>query len=132
MTTDAGHRTVSVGDVASELGVSVDALRYYERAGLISPARNEAGHRRFGASDIDRLHVVLALRRSGVAIEDIRGIVASKDPSRDARQNVAAVRARLATLEASIRRQQQQLDAALDLLVGWSADLDAWLRGQQE
>lgn len=130
MTTTDG--TVPVGDVAAELGVSVDALRYYERAGLVSPARNAAGHRRFTTSDVARLQVVLALRRAGVAIEDIRGVVASKDPSQPPRHNVAAVRSRLAALEASIRDQQRQLAEALDLLIGWSVELDGWLNSQQQ
>lgn len=130
MTTTDG--TVPVGDVAAELGVSVDALRYYERAGLVSPARNAAGHRRFTTSDVARLNVVLALRRAGVAIEDIRGVVASKDPSQPPRHNVAAVRSRLAALEASIRDQQRQLAEALDLLIGWSVELDGWLNSQQQ
>jgi MerR family redox-sensitive transcriptional activator SoxR len=130
--TTAENGTASIGAVASKLGVSVDALRYYERAGLVAPTRNASGHRRFRASDVDALQVVLALRRAGVAIEDIRGIVAGKDPSRDPWQNVAGVQSRLAALEARIRDQQRQLATALSLLAGWSADLEAWLRDHPE
>ena len=51
--------------VAAELaGMSVQALRLYERKGLLEPARTTGGTRRYSDTDIARL------RRIGVLIND--------------------------------------------------------------
>jgi DNA-binding transcriptional MerR regulator len=62
----------SIGAVAAELGVSVEALRYYERAGLSAPARDSGGRRDYSEFDVDQLRLVGGLRAVGIPIEAIR------------------------------------------------------------
>ena len=46
---------VSIGEVARLLGVSVDTVRRWERAGRIHAHRTAGGQRRFPASEVDRV-----------------------------------------------------------------------------
>jgi MerR family copper efflux transcriptional regulator len=125
MTKSAGDQAIGV--VAAELGVTVDALRYYERAGLSAPSRDGGGRRRYPESEVDRLRIILALRRVGVSIEEIKAVLSGKVSSRDARTNVEDVRSRLAALAGTLEQRQRELDAARGLVADWVSQLDDWL-----
>ena len=51
--------------VAKRFGVSVKALRVYEDAGLLKPARTVAGWRIYRQPEIERLSAILALKQHG-------------------------------------------------------------------
>ena len=66
---------LSIGDVARETGLSVHALRYYEREGLMlsqSVARGTGGHRRYSQQEVNWLRICIKLRASGMPLEQIR------------------------------------------------------------
>jgi DNA-binding transcriptional MerR regulator len=66
---------LSIGDVARETGLSVHALRFYEREGLLlsqQVARGSGGHRRFTPQDVKWLGICIRLRRSGMPLAQIR------------------------------------------------------------
>lgn len=64
---------MTIADAAREAGVSVHTLRYYERAGLLSPIdRNGSGHRRFTAQDIDWVIACTKFRATGMPIRRLR------------------------------------------------------------
>jgi len=46
---------------ANMLGVHVQTLRYYERAGMIEPSRSRGNRRLYSTSDIERLRRIKAL-----------------------------------------------------------------------
>jgi MerR family transcriptional regulator/heat shock protein HspR len=46
---------------ANMLGVHVQTLRYYERAGMIEPSRSRGNRRLYSASDIERLRRIKTL-----------------------------------------------------------------------
>jgi DNA-binding transcriptional MerR regulator len=69
------EQDLSIGDVARETGLSVHALRFYEREGLmLSPrvARGTGGHRRYTAQDVYWLRICIKLRTSGMPLSQIR------------------------------------------------------------
>lgn len=48
-----------IGDVAEKLGLSADALRYYERIGLLNRvSRDGAGIRLYNDKDLSRLRFI--------------------------------------------------------------------------
>ncbi len=47
-----------IGEASEVLGISRDTIRRLERAGVIGPARDRAGHRRFSPGDIERIRAV--------------------------------------------------------------------------
>lgn len=65
-----------IGEAARQSGVGVEAIRYYERTGLIPPpARSAAGQRLFSPADIARLRFVRRCRDLGFSIPDIRQLI---------------------------------------------------------
>ena len=68
------EQTLSIGDVAQKTGLSVHALRFYEREGLLlsQPTRATGGHRRYTAQDVHWLRICTKLRASGMPLAKIR------------------------------------------------------------
>lgn len=62
---------LSIGDLADRTGLSVSAIRFYETKGLVTPARNAGGQRRFLRADIRRLSFVLIAQEFGFTISEI-------------------------------------------------------------
>jgi DNA-binding transcriptional MerR regulator len=66
---------LSIGDVARRTGLSVHALRFYEREGLLLSqhvARGTGGHRRYTPMDVRWLVLCIKLRSSGMPLAEIR------------------------------------------------------------
>lgn len=63
---------LSIGYISQRTGLSVSAIRFYEEKGLITPHRNDGGHRRYMRSDIRRLSFIMIMQQLGYTIEDIR------------------------------------------------------------
>ena len=64
-----------IRDFSALAGVSIKALRHYERVGLLKPRRTRAGHRRYIQEDLGRLEAITALRYLGFALNEIRSIL---------------------------------------------------------
>lgn len=62
---------MKVSELARLSGIAPSAVRWYEAAGVIPPARRtENGYRAFDASDVALLRLVVSLRRLGLGPED--------------------------------------------------------------
>lgn len=60
-----------ISELARQLGVSADTLRFYERAGwLPRPERAENGYRDYRADDLEHLRLLLDLRRIDLPLEE--------------------------------------------------------------
>jgi DNA-binding transcriptional MerR regulator len=60
-----------IGELARELRVSADTLRFYERSGLLpATARSENGYRDYGPDDVERIRLMLDLRRLDLSVSD--------------------------------------------------------------
>lgn len=95
-----------IGEAANLVGLSVETLRYYDRAGLLGPLRRDsAGRRVFDARALGVLDVILRLRRSGMPVEDVRRFAELL------REGDAQRRGRLALLREHRDRLQGHLDA---------------------
>ena len=63
----------TVGAVATLTGVSVRTLHHYDHIGLVVPSvRTPAGYRGYTDADIERLHLVLVYRATGLPLDEIR------------------------------------------------------------
>ena len=62
----------SVGQVAERSGVSVSALHFYEREGLIVSVRNMGNQRRYGRDVLRRLAFIRASQRVGIPLSTIK------------------------------------------------------------
>ena len=62
----------TIGDISRKLNVSNDAVRYYDKEGLLPFAkRNKAGRREFTDDDLGYIEVIDCLKKSGIPIKDI-------------------------------------------------------------
>jgi DNA-binding transcriptional MerR regulator len=96
---------LSIGDVARETGLSVHALRFYEREGLLlsEPVRVSGGHRRYTTEDVNWLRICTKLRVSGMALAKIRRLAEL------AREGPGNEQERLELLRAHQREVEHQL-----------------------
>jgi len=67
---------MQIGIVAKKIGLSVDAIRFYERNGLLPrPPRTEGGFRRYGDSDVETLAFVRRVQGLGFKLSEIRSLL---------------------------------------------------------
>jgi DNA-binding transcriptional MerR regulator/Lon protease-like protein len=71
---------LTAAECAARTGLTVRALRVYEREGLVSPARSEKGWRRYGPAEVARLNTVTTLKALGLTLEQIRQVMTSTPP----------------------------------------------------
>ncbi|HEY3259423.1 MAG TPA: heavy metal-responsive transcriptional regulator [Pseudonocardiaceae bacterium] len=95
-----------IGELADEVGVTADTVRYYERVGLLpAPARTSAGYRAFGPEAVDRMRFIQGAQRLGLTLTDIRDLLSVRDtgvcPCEPAEQ---LLRRRLAEVDAHLAR----------------------------
>ncbi len=68
--------TAFIGRVAKASGVSVQAVRYYERLGLLPTThRTPAGYRIYGPGSVDRLRFIRQAQALGFSLDEIREIL---------------------------------------------------------
>jgi DNA-binding transcriptional MerR regulator len=106
---------LTIGEVAARTGLSVHALRFYEREGiLVSPIqRDPSGRRVYSEDDVDWLVVCTVLRAAGMPLPEIRAYTEL------ARQGPGNEKERIALLSAQRDRvliQMEQLGKCLDLI----------------
>jgi DNA-binding transcriptional MerR regulator len=62
---------VRIGELASDLGVSADTLRFYERSGYLPrPERAENSYREYTPADVERIRLLLELRRLDLPLDE--------------------------------------------------------------
>lgn len=63
---------LTIKQVAQTTGLSIHALRYYEKVGLLAPIQRASnGHRRYSAEDITWLEFLVRLRETGMSIQKV-------------------------------------------------------------
>ena len=69
----------SIGQIAEKSGVSVEAIRYYEKEGLLEkPARKESGYRQYNGDAIDRLFFIQQAKELGFSLKEISELLSIK------------------------------------------------------
>jgi DNA-binding transcriptional MerR regulator len=67
--------TLSISDVAAASGMRPSALRYYEEAGLISPAGRRGGRRIYRPDVVSRLALVALAQDVGFTVREIAALL---------------------------------------------------------
>lgn len=62
----------TIGQVAKMYSLPVSTLRYYDKEGLFPNLERTSGIRRFSDRELEALHVIECLKRSGLEIKDIK------------------------------------------------------------
>jgi DNA-binding transcriptional MerR regulator len=105
---------IGITEMAHRSGLSADALRWYEREGILpSVARGPDGRRRYGKREQDLLHLLLALRDAGMTTASMKEFVALLD------EGAASHGRRISLLEQTrtrLEERRRRVDHALDAL----------------
>ena len=129
-----GPRWLGPGELARRLGLSIKALRVYERAGLVAPGRREGGWRSYGPRDVARLHEVLALRNLGLSLAEVKAVLDAPDSGlqrtleiqqRHLAAQIGAAQKRLAAVNAARRRLREEGSLGLDELIALAGETAA-------
>ena len=107
---------LNIGDTAKASGVSAKMIRHYESIGLIGAAqRTDAGYRVYDERDVQVLQFIHRSRELGFSLEQIRTLLAlwqdkqraSKDVRAMAKQHIAELDAKIASMQAMKRTLEQ-------------------------
>jgi len=115
----APQRRMRIGAFADAAGVSVDAVRFYERRGLLHRApRTEGGYRTFDDRDLDRVRMARQFQQLGLTVEEVVDALAAHDigvaTCDSERWRLEAVEARIDVQLAQLLRTRRLVREALD------------------
>jgi MerR family transcriptional regulator, copper efflux regulator len=96
-----------IGIVAKKIGLSVDAIRFYERNALLPrAARTAGGFRQYGESDVETLAFIRRVQGLGFKLSEIRALLRLRG---DRLQPCAPVRRRLQEKLVDVQRKLSDL-----------------------
>jgi MerR family mercuric resistance operon transcriptional regulator len=101
---------LTIGKLASEGGVGVETIRFYQRKGLLGTPTRAAGIRRYGSDDIRRLRFIRQAQSAGFTLEQIKELL-DLDASDDRARARELANERLVALDARIAELKQARDA---------------------
>lgn len=113
------HSLLKIGEVSKLSGIGIEALRFYEKSGLLNrPARTGSGYRLYHRDVLERLAFIKRAQMLGFSLDEVKQIIAEsaagQSPCRDVRE---IVRQRLRELDermAQMRRYRKELATALE------------------
>ncbi len=75
---------MSVHEVSELTGVSIRALQYYDKIGLLHPANyTEAGYRMYDGKNLEKLQQILLFRELEFSLTDIKTILENPNYDRE-------------------------------------------------
>ncbi|MEZ5461674.1 MerR family transcriptional regulator [Dokdonella sp.] len=108
----------AIGQLASAAGVGIDTVRYYERSGLLKPAKRTAsGYRKYGDSELDRLNFIRGAQHLGFSLNEIAELLAISSRG-DVKAMYEAAKLRLADIDHRISELQRMRAALVNLMSG--------------
>jgi len=65
--------SMQIGQIAAQTGIGIDAIRFYERHGLLAaPTRSEGGFRLYSSDDLSTLQFIRSLQMLGFSLTEVR------------------------------------------------------------
>ena len=99
-----GRGLLKIGEVSKRSGVGIEALRFYEKGGLLDrPSRTMSGYRVYGEDVLERIEFIRRAQALGFSLDEIRQIV---DDARKGESPCDEVRE-------IVRRRMEELDERL-------------------
>lgn len=109
---------LTIGKISQMSGLTTDAIRYYEKEGLIAPLqKSDAGYRLYNDDAVRRLHFIRQAQQCGFSLADIAQLLTLQKVDTSCCSDVRklAVEKKM-QLEAKIR-DMKAMSAALDALI---------------
>lgn len=113
--------TLKIGDVSKESGIGIEALRFYERSGLLGkPVRSESNYRLYDEGVLERLAFIKKAQTLGFSLDEIKRIISDArsgaSPCDDVRE---IVRRRLSELDERMREMKRYRKELAETLEEW-------------
>lgn len=120
------ERTYRIGEIAQRTGLTVEAVRYYERVGLLPrPPRTEGGVRRYDLKVVDRIRFIKQAQTLGLSLRQIRQL--NGDTQRLGRATCRRVHDLLAAHIATVDERLRELRHLRRTLSGFLKQCEAAL-----
>tara|TARA_B110000211_G_C14092839_1_gene560252 strand:+ start:2286 stop:2672 length:387 start_codon:yes stop_codon:yes gene_type:complete len=97
--------TNTISKVASELGINIETVRFYERRGLIDqPIKPEVGYRHYPDDTVNRIRFIKRSQELGFTLDEIANLLSLNDKPCSqvqelAEQKLSAVKEKMADLQ---------------------------------
>jgi DNA-binding transcriptional MerR regulator len=117
-----------IGELAAQSGLSRDALRYYERVGLMPRARRTSGgFRLYPPGTLDRIRFIKQAQLHGLTLREIRELLGFQD--RRGRERCRQVQKLLTRKLADVEERLQQLQEFHETLRSYLGQCERALGG---
>jgi MerR family transcriptional regulator, copper efflux regulator len=119
--TDEHHRMLKIGEVSKLSGLGIEALRFYEKSGLLDkPARTNSGYRMYPSSVLERIEFIKRAQVLGFSLDEIKRVIddarSGQSPCDEVRE---IVRRRLKELDERMREMRLYRNELENLLKEW-------------
>lgn len=109
---------MQIGVVAKRIGLSVDAIRFYERSALLPrPPRTAGGFRKYGEADIETLAFIRRVQGLGFKLDQIRALLRLRgnrlQPCAPVRRRLEEKLTDVRSKLADLRKLERELQLAL-------------------
>ena len=97
---------MKTSEIARRVGLDVSSIRFYERKGLISPARSSgSNYRDYTEEDVVRLKQIVLFRKMNLSIEEIKSLILEGKDIETALKNQ----------QKTLEQEKEQLEGSLSL-----------------
>ncbi|HEX8139479.1 MAG TPA: MerR family DNA-binding protein [Pyrinomonadaceae bacterium] len=116
------RRMLKIGDVSKQSGIGIEALRFYEKSGLLDkPSRTESGYRVYGPEVLERLAFIKRAQALGFSLDEVRRIIedarTGQSPCDEVREIVSR---RLEELDERMREMRRYRKELANTLEEWN------------
>lgn len=106
--------SLRTGELAARAGVGIEAIRFYEREGLLpEPPRTTSGYRQYSDDAVARLRFIQRAKELGFSLKEIAELISLR---LDGKASAARVRARAEARMRDIERKIHDLARMRDAL----------------
>lgn len=122
-------KELTIGKVASQAGVNLETIRYYERRGILrKPLRGPSGYRQYDPETVGLIRFIKGAQQLGFTLKEIQDLLRLRENPRGNRSQISALaQAKLGDIEKKIQRLQgmrQALEVLLNACACKSQRLD--------
>ncbi len=112
---------LKIGEVAKRSGIGIEALRFYERSGVLGrPGRTESGYRIYDTEVLERLDFIKRAQVLGFSLDEIRQIISEKEAGQSPCEAVRdIVRTHLQELDERMREMRRYRNELAATLTEW-------------
>ena len=116
--------TFSIGQVAQQVGVGVETVRFYERQGLLEkPPRKGPGYRQYPPEAVSRLHFIKKAKEVGFSLKEVKELLSLRlDKAATCEDVKSRAKAKIRDVEQKIQALQKMRKALTDLTAACDGD----------